>query len=101
MNRNRRVFMLCASALGAAALTPVARAQAHVDEKDAQATALGYVQDTNKADEKKFPKHSSEQMCGGCALGQFKATEGWGNCPLFAGRQVSAKGWCSAWVKRA
>ncbi|MBC7610490.1 MAG: high-potential iron-sulfur protein, partial [Ramlibacter sp.] len=22
-------------------------------------------------------------------------------CPLFAGKQVAAKGWCSAWAKKA
>jgi High potential iron-sulfur protein len=101
MNRDRRVFMFCVGALGATAAATVARAQAHVDEKDPQAAALGYVEDSSKADEKKYPKHAAQQVCGGCALGQFKATEAWGNCPLFAGRQVSAKGWCSAWAKKA
>jgi hypothetical protein len=101
MNRDRRAFVLRLGVLGAAATTTGARAQAHVDEKDPQAAALGYVQDTGKVDEKKFPKHSAQQTCGGCALGQFKASEAWGNCPLFAGRQVSAKGWCSAWAKKA
>ena len=24
-----------------------------------------------------------------------------GGCPLFAGKQVAGKGWCSAWAKKA
>ena len=101
MNRERRVFMLAAGAIGATAAASLARAQAHLDEKDPQAQALGYVEDSAKADEKKFPKHAASQNCAGCALGQFKTGESFANCTLFAGKQVSAKGWCSAFVKRA
>ncbi|MBZ8143927.1 iron permease, partial [Rubrivivax gelatinosus] len=28
-------------------------------------------------------------------------TDAVGNCPLFAGKQVANKGWCSAWAKKA
>lgn len=35
-----------------------------------------------------------------CALYQGKAGDAAGNCPLFAGKMVSSKGWCSAWVKK-
>ena len=101
MNRERRVFMLVVSAIGTTAAASLARAQAHLDEKDPQAAALGYVEDTTKADEKKFPKHAATQTCTGCALGQFKTGESYANCTLFAGKQVNAKGWCSAFVKRA
>jgi hypothetical protein len=100
MNRDRRVFMLVVGAIGAGATVAPARAQNHLDEKDPQAAALGYVEDTTKVDEKKFPKHTAAQMCSKCALGQFKANETYANCTLFAGRQVHANGWCSAFVKR-
>ena len=99
MSTTRRIFLMTASA-GAAGFGFGARAQALVDEKSAQATALGYVADATKADTKKFPKYAAGQMCGNCALYQGKATDAAGVCPLFAGRQVSAKGWCSAWAKK-
>ena len=83
MNRERRVFILVAGAISATA------------------AALGYVEDTARADEKKFPQHAASQTCERCALGQFKTGESYANCTLFAGKQVSAKGWCSAFVKRA
>jgi hypothetical protein len=101
MNRERRVFMLVAGAISATAAASLARAQTHLDEKDPQAAALGYVEDSARADEKKFPKHAASQNCASCALGQFKTGESYANCTLFAGKQVNAKGWCSAFVKRA
>ncbi len=100
MNETRRVFLMTVAA-GSAALSHLARAQgAKLDEKDPQAVTLGYVADATKADSKKFPKYAAGQMCGTCALYQGKATDPWGGCPLFAGRQVAGKGWCSAWAKK-
>ena len=84
-----------------AACAASAFAQARLDEKDPQAAALGYVADSAKADAKKFPKHDNAQLCSGCALWQSKPTDAQGNCALLPGKQVSAKGWCSAWAKKA
>ena len=99
---NRRTFMLHVAAAGTALAAVQAQAQgAKVDEKDPTAVSLGYVADTAKADAKKYPKHSKEQKCGGCALYQGKAGDAAGACPLFAGKQVLAGAWCSAWAKKA
>jgi hypothetical protein len=99
---NRRTFLLQVAAAGTAIAAVQARAQgAMVNEKDPQAVALGYVSDTNKADGKKYPKHSKDQHCGNCALYQGKPADAAGPCPLFAGKQVHATGWCSAWAKKA
>jgi hypothetical protein len=96
----RRVFMLTLAASGAALATS-AHAQAMVDEKDAQAAALGYVADAKRADAKKFPKFAAGQNCATCALYQGKAADKSGPCPLFVGKQVASAGWCSAWAKKA
>ena len=72
-----------------------------VDPTDATATALGYVADTTKADQKKFPKHEATQNCNNCAIFQGKAADAAGGCPLFGAKQVAGKGWCSAWAKKA
>jgi hypothetical protein len=98
----RRVFLLQIAATGTAALaaTPVPPA-GMVSEKDATAAALGYVADTTKADQKKFPAHAAAQKCSSCALYQGKASDAAGPCPIFAGKQVAASGWCSSWVKKA
>jgi len=92
--------MITVAAAGAG-LATAAHAQAKVDEKDPQAVALAYVADATKVDKKKYPKYAAGQICANCALYQAKATDAWGGCPLFAGKQVAGKGWCSAWVKKA
>ena len=71
-----------------------------VDEKDAQAVGLGYVAVATKADKAKFPKYADGQQCSNCALYQGGAAEQ-GGCPLFAGKQVVSKAWCSAYNKKA
>jgi hypothetical protein len=97
---NRRVFLISASASGLA-ITGSAHAQTMVDEKDAQAAALGYVAENKRADTKKYPKFAATQNCANCALYQGKAGDKAGGCPLFAGKQVASAGWCSAWALKA
>ena len=99
MNDTRRTFLMTLAA-SSAAFSSAAQAQAKLDEKDPQALALGYVAEATKADTKKFPKYAAGQNCANCALYQGKATDAAGLCPLFAGRQVAGKGWCSAWAKK-
>jgi len=101
MNNPRRTFLMTVAASGAALGATAAHAQSKLDEKDAQAIALGYVHDATKADIKKFPKFAAGQLCNNCALFQGKASDAWGGCPLFPGKQVAGKGWCSAWAKKA
>ena len=71
-----------------------------VDEKDAAAIGLGYVAVATKADKAKFPKYADGQQCSNCSLYQGGAAEQ-GGCPLFAGKQVVSKAWCSAYNKKA
>ena len=86
----------------AAAPAPAApvTAGALLDEKDPQATALGYVAVAAKADKTKFPKYADGQQCSNCALYQGGTAEQ-GGCPLFPGKQVLGKAWCSAYNKKA
>lgn len=106
MNKQRRIFIL-ATATAGVGLTGIAsnafaqKPNPLVEETDAQATALGYVADAAKADKKKYPKFVAGSNCASCQLYQGKAKEAAGPCPLFPNKQVSAKGWCSAWVKKA
>ena len=103
MNRfDRRTFLICATACTAVVSAKVrAQTSAKVDEAEPQAVALGYKNDTTKVDDKKFPKHTKDQKCANCQLFTGKPSDAWGPCALFAGRNVSAAGWCSSWVKKA
>ena len=96
----RRVFLMTLAASGAALATG-AQAQALLDEKDAQAVALGYVADAKRADVKKYAKFAAGQNCTSCALYQGKPTDKAGGCPLFGAKHVAGAGWCSAWAKKA
>jgi High potential iron-sulfur protein len=72
-----------------------------LDEKDPAAGALGYVNDATKTDKAKYPKYADGQNCSNCALYQGAAGSAQGGCPLFPGKNVSAKAWCSAYAKKA
>lgn len=72
-----------------------------VDDKSPQATALGYVADAARADKAKYKQYAAGQACANCALYQGAASAAAAGCPLFPGKQVSGKGWCSAYAKRA
>ena len=97
---SRRVFLMAMVAAGAALATRV-QAQTLLDEKDAQAVALGYVADVKRVDVKKYPKFVAGQNCANCSLFQGKAADKAGGCPLFGAKQVTAAGWCNAWAKKA
>lgn len=103
LSSSRRVFLAQMAAGGSAIIALPSRAQApaKVDEKDAQAAALGYAADTTKVDGKKFPKHTKEQKCSACQLYSGKPGDASGPCSIFAGKHVMANGWCSAFVKKA
>jgi hypothetical protein len=95
----RRVFLMTL-ATSSAAWGTSAHAQALVDEKDAQAVALGYVADAKRVDTKRFPRYAAGQLCSNCALYQGKPTDKAAGCPLFGAKLVAGPGWCSAWAKK-
>lgn len=97
----RRTFILqTVGATVALAAGASAQAQAMLAETDPQAVALSYKADASKVDKAKQPKYAAGQNCANCALYQAKASDAAGGCPLFAGKQVAGKGWCSAWAKK-
>ena len=99
---DRRVFLMRTVTVGlATAMASQADAQAMVAETDPQATALGYKLDATKIDKAKQTKYAASQVCANCALFQGAAGAAAGGCPLFAGKQVSSKAWCSAYAKKA
>ncbi len=88
------------SAMGASVVAvPVAalvtslpsHADSMVDPTSAQASALQYIEVSEKAD----------AVCSGCSLYQGDAGSEAGPCPLFPGSKVAAAGWCSAFNPKA
>ena len=119
MKTNRRDFLVKglmfvgAGAIAVSSLEKLAFAGAPelklVDEKDAVATALKFVQDGSKADAKarvdKMGVAAKDQKCSNCSLytkeGKIGKDEV-GKCSMLAGKGVvKAGGWCAGWVKKA
>ena len=93
----RREFFKIVPIVSLAATASTGFAQAKVDPKDAQAASLAYVEDATTSKHAKYVKGNA---CANCQLYQGAAAP-WGACPIFAGKQVAAKGGCSAWVNKA
>jgi len=107
MSVQRRSFLksgslaLASIAISAGMGRAVHAATPRLDEKDLTAQSLGYKHDATTVDKAKFPKYKSGEICANCQLYQTKAPAAWAPCPIFSGKEVSAKGWCSAYIKKA
>ncbi len=97
----RRVLMVKTVAASCATLSVLsAQAQTMLLESDSQAKTLGYKADASKIDKKQQPRNEAGQICSNCILYQGAANSTLGGCPLFPGKQVAAKAWCSAYAKK-
>lgn len=103
MKSSRRSFLI--TSIGVASSLALSRetfADApKVSESDPTAVALGYKTDASRVDKAKFAKYAAGQSCSNCQFFQGKPTDAFAPCPMFGGKQVSAKGWCSAYSKKA
>lgn len=99
----RRKFLLAASIVAGGSIVgrPILAQAVRIEESDPQAKALGYVHSAAKVDQAKYPKFAAGQNCANCALYQAAGSDGWGGCAIFGNKQVNARGWCGAWVKKA
>ncbi len=101
MKIQRRVFMMQVAATSCAlGLASMARAAGlpMVAETDAMAVNLHYKADATKAT---HAKYKAGQQCSNCVLYQGKGTDAAAACGIFPGKQVSGKGWCTAYAKKA
>ncbi|UQO37819.1 high-potential iron-sulfur protein [Burkholderia cepacia] len=103
MIKSRRTFMITTAGIASGlALSRVAFADAaKVSEADSTAVALGYLSDATRVNKAKYPKYTTGDECRNCTLYQGKSNNAFAPCPIFGGRQVAAKGWCSAYSKKA
>lgn len=69
-----------------------------LDIKDPAAVALGYVDNAEQVDAKKYPAYVKGSTCENCLLLQGSDGAGYRPCNLFPGKVVSAAGWCSGWT---
>ncbi len=95
---NRRKFQGGVLAVISGICATTAKAEL-VDENSKAAIGLGFKLNSSSVDGSKFSRYANWQACENCAL-FASAGAGVGKCPLFAGREVPANGWCSAYAKR-
>jgi hypothetical protein len=93
----RRFIKITAIGFAAAAFGGNAHAVDAVTEADPTAAALKYKMDATKAADRK----DKAAFCDNCALYTGKAGAADGPCGAFGGKLVKAKGWCTAWAKKA
>ncbi|WP_080970874.1 high-potential iron-sulfur protein [Burkholderia cepacia] len=103
MIKSRRNFMITSAGIASGlALSRVAFADAaKVSEADSTAVALGYLADATRVNKAKYSKYAAGEDCRNCTLYQGKPNDPFAPCPIFGGKQVAAKGWCSAYSKKA
>ncbi|HEX2651668.1 MAG TPA: high-potential iron-sulfur protein [Burkholderiales bacterium] len=96
------VFVVAASTQASQVLAQAKPAAGpKLEENDPQAKALGYVHDATKADKAKFANWKPGEICDGCVQFKGKPKDAFGPCTIFGNKQVAAKGWCTAWQKKA
>lgn len=101
MKMQRRVFLMqvmatsCAVGLSAAVK---AAGLPMVDETDPMAVNLSYKANATQA---KHARYQAGQQCSNCVLYRGAAADAAAPCAIFPGRQVSARGWCTAYSKKA
>ena len=103
----RRKFLKYSSASAALIATSswstTTLAQPLLAEDDPIAIALGYKADANDVDTTKYPKRAGaegqKQFCYNCKLYQ-PSTSDQGGCTAIPGKNVTAAGWCNAWIAK-
>lgn len=77
-----------------------AQTQSLLQEADDEAKAVAYHADAAKVDPKLQPKYAKGRTCANCGLYAPDGDKPSGGCGLFYGKDVLAKAWCNAWVKK-
>lgn len=100
MTKRREFVLKFVPLAGAAAILPrVALAEVPaLTEQDKMAVAMGFRLKTEKADQTKYPKHTTEQFCGRCLHFTSPGADS-ARCDLF-NKIVPKGGWCSGFSKR-
>jgi hypothetical protein len=69
-----------------------------LDVRDPAAMAVGYVEDANQVDTKKYPTFVKGANCENCLQLQGTAGSHFRPCSIFSGKLVAINGWCTKWT---
>jgi hypothetical protein len=95
----RRLFLkttvvATAAVMAGGTMRKLFAAEPHLTDADPTAKAMDYVEDATTSKNKLYKPGS---ICANCQL-YTGGTSGYGNCQLFPGKLVSAKGWCTSYT---
>ncbi|WP_322052908.1 high-potential iron-sulfur protein [Paraburkholderia bannensis] len=102
MRKSRRTFMITTAGVASSlALTRLAFSESpKVSDAEPTAQALGYKSDAPRVDKAKYAKYAAGQVCSNCTFYQGRPGDAFAPCPMFGGKQVAGKGWCSAYSRK-
>lgn len=100
---SRRALLRAACAVAAIApVLPLQRAwsadPAHLAVDDPLAMKLGYVEEANRVDRRKYPQYIVGSYCDNCLLLQGKSGDTYRPCSAFPNKLVKISGWCTSWT---
>jgi hypothetical protein len=101
ITRRALVTNIAIAAVAAAVLPRRASSAAEpqrLDVKDPAALAVGYVENAEQLNVKKYPSYVKGSTCENCLLLQGASGANYRPCNLFPGKVVSVHGWCSGWT---
>jgi hypothetical protein len=96
--RDRRTLLCAGSAWLLLRYVPASAEKLSVSDPDA--FEAGFVLDGSKVDTQRFPPNSAGHSCQECRSFKGSAHDDWSMCGVY-GKEVPAKGWCSAFRSRA
>jgi len=73
----------------------------HLSDANPGAASLGYTEDSDTVDLRRFPKHTSQQRCANCKYFQIGAGVPYAPCRLYPGNAVHVNGWCAGYLARS
>ena len=100
MDRRTLLKALAAATAAASSLSSPRSESAelpHLQVKDPAAAAVGYIENANQVDTKRYPVYVKGSSCENCSLLQGAPGADYRPCQLFPGKAVSIHGWCSGW----
>ena len=71
---------------------------AKLDERDPKARALGYVENAERVDTKKYAEFAPGSNCENCLQLEGKPGNKFRPCTVFPGKLVAVSGWCTRWT---
>jgi hypothetical protein len=100
LGRRKFVVSLVPFAGAAIWLPGICAAQevAALTEADPMAKAMGFVADSARADQSRYPNHAAAQSCAGCLHFTRRGADS-ARCDIF-GKAVPKGGWCSGFSRR-